>query len=107
VSAGALLLCAKFLNEELRNTEVLGVEIREHAGESGALITARTIGSTELAQVTKGRSGGGSRKWRRWTEGDYLASVLEHGTPDDCATLQRLIDWAKQHDPPLTYLAVA
>jgi len=91
----------EFLNEELRNTEVLGVEIREHAGDRGALITARTIGSTEQAQVTKGRSGGGGRKLRRWTESDYLASVLEHGTPEDRATLDRLIEWAKQHEPPL------
>jgi len=92
----------EFLNEELQNTEGLGVEIREHAGDSGALITARTIGSTEQAQLTKGRSGGGGRKSRRWTESDYLASVLEHGTPEDRATLDRLIEWAKQHEPPLT-----
>jgi hypothetical protein len=91
----------EFLNEELRNTEVLGVEIREHAGDRGALVTARTIGSTEHAQVTKGRGGGG-RKSRRWTESDYLASVLEHGTPEDRATLERLIDWAKRREPPLT-----
>ena len=87
----------EFLNEELQNTEVLGVEIREHAGESGgSLITARTIGSTEAAQVTKGR------KRRRWTESDYLASVEQNRTTEDHAAVLKLIAWAEGHDPALT-----
>lgn len=91
----------EFLNEELRNTEVLGIEIREHAGDGGSLITSRTIGSTEAARVGKG-AGSGSRKWRKWTEPEYLATVLEQRGEEDHATLVRLLNWAKQHDPPLT-----
>lgn len=90
----------EFLNEELRNTEVLGIEIREHAGDGGSLITSRTIGSTEAARVGKGGSGG--RKSRKWTEPEYLATVLEQRGKEDHAALVRLVSWAKQHDPPLT-----
>jgi hypothetical protein len=89
----------EFLNEELQNTEVLGVEIREHAAESGSLVTARTIGSTEAAQVTKSR--GGKRKWRKWTEPDYLESVQERLGPDEFAAVAKIVAWAKHHDPPL------
>lgn len=90
----------EFLNEELRNTEVLGIEIREHAGDGGSLITSRAIGSTEAARAGKGGSGG--RKWRRWTEPEYLATVLEQRGKEDHAMLVRLVTWAKQQDPPLT-----
>ena len=89
----------EFLNEELRNTEVLGTEIREHAGDGGSLITSRTIGSTEAARVGKGGSGG--RKWRKWTEPEFLAAVLEQGGKEDHATLLKLVTWAERHDPSL------
>ena len=97
---GELRQIIEFLNEELRNTEVLGIEIREHAGDGGSLITSSTIGSTEAARVGKGGSGG--RKSRRWTESEYLALVLDQRGKEDHETLVRLIDWAKGHDPPLT-----
>lgn len=90
----------EYLNEELRNTEVLGIEIREHAGDGGSLITSRTVGATEAARVGKGGPRG--RKSRTWTLPDYLAMVLEHCGEEDHATLVRLVKWAKQHDPPLT-----
>jgi hypothetical protein len=91
----------EFLNEELRSIEVLGIELREHAGNGGSLITSRTIGSTEAARAGKAAAGGG-RKWRKWTEPEFLATVLEQRGGEDHATLVKLITWAKRHDPPLT-----
>ena len=98
---GELRQIIEFLNEELRNTEVLGIEIREHAGDGGSLITSSTIGSTEAARVGKGGSGG--RKSRRWTKSEYLATILDRRGKEDQETLLKLIDWAKRHDPPLTF----
>jgi hypothetical protein len=90
----------EFLNEGFQDTEVLGVEIREHSGENGSLVTAQTIGSTEAAHASKGH--GARRKWRHWSEAEYLESVRRERPAEDYAAIVKLVAWAKGHDPELT-----
>lgn len=46
----------EFLNEQMQNVEVLGLEVKQYAGESGLkTLVATTIGKTQAAQQAKGQ----------------------------------------------------
>jgi hypothetical protein len=85
----------EFLNEQMTQTEVLGVEIRQYvdsAGEHQTLVP-RLIGQTEAARGTKVRAPG-SRIKRTWDRESWF-EVFGREKPDQVAIVQRLVDWSE------------
>lgn len=85
----------EFLNEQMTQTEVLGVEIRQYvdsAGEHQTLVP-RLIGQTETARGTKVRASG-SRLKRTWDR-DRWFEAFGREKPDQVAIVQRLVDWSE------------
>ena len=71
----------EFLNEQMTQTEVVGVEIRQYVDTTGKhqTLVPRVIGQTEAARDLKGASSGRSR--RRWGEDDVLKAIREAQPP--------------------------
>jgi hypothetical protein len=87
----------EFLNEQMKEAEVLGVEIKQYTGpDSGSgmkTIVPRVIGQTAAAQQTKS---GSPRTERQWDEESFFAE-LERVHPDSVVVARKLADWAHTH----------
>lgn len=85
----------EFLNEQMTQTEVLGVEIRQYVDDRGEhqTIVPRLIGQTERARTTKspGRSGTGD-----WDEQALLAALTERAGAEQAGVAGRLLAWAAE-----------
>lgn len=60
----------EYLNEQMRQTEVLALEVRRYVGEDLSTHIPRVMGLTTSASLAK--SGGASPR-RKWNEADFLA----------------------------------
>ena len=58
----------EFLNEQMTQTEVLGVEIRQYVDDQGEhqTLVPRLIGQTEVARDAKRPASRSSRRWAPW-----------------------------------------
>ncbi len=73
----------EYLNRQMRQTEVLAVEIRQFEGEGRQTLVPRVIGKTAVPR---------SVRTKEWDEGSYLARL----TPSEAEVARRLLQWAKQ-----------
>ncbi len=69
----------EFLNEQMRSTEVLAVEVKRHSGEGMSTLVSRVIGRTSTARQTKAAG-----PKRDWDEESVLAEIRE-SKGDACA----------------------
>jgi hypothetical protein len=90
----------EFLNEQMGETEVLAVEVKQYVDEAGAqqTIVPRVLGQTVAAQQAKGK-----RLTGHWDRGSLLEAIeREHGAPLAGLT-NRLLAWAEQDGLTLSY----
>jgi hypothetical protein len=89
----------EFLNEQMTQTEVLGVEIRQYVDDTGLhqTLVPRLVGQTEAARDAKAGAGSGSMRRRSWNRESWFdAFSAEHH--EDVAAVERLLEWAEdQH----------
>jgi len=83
----------EFLNEQMTQTEVLGVEIRQYVDDSGEhqTLVPRLIGQTETARDTKAsRSGhaGARKRWDRDLWFDAFSAEFPMTSPPSSASLR-------------------
>ncbi len=84
----------EFLNEQMHNVEVLGVELRQFAGGDLKAIVPRVIGQTTAAEKAKSAA---ARKQRQWDEPSFLSELRERSDRMDyIAAGHNIIDWAQQ-----------
>jgi hypothetical protein len=83
----------EFLNAQMTQTEVLGVEIRQYVDEAGdhQTLVPRLIGQTEAARDVKARPQG-----REWDETTWLAEVERRHGEAHLGVARRLLDWARE-----------
>ena len=74
----------EFLNEQMSQTEVLAIELRQYRGDGVSTLVPRVIGSTQLAARAKGARGRTSFNERLADAGESTLAV--HG---------QLLDWAE------------
>lgn len=85
----------EFLNEQMDPAEVLGVEIRQFAGEGLRTLVPRVIGHTAAAKQKKQ----GTPSGRAWNEQTVLAEIEARRGPEVAAVARKIVDWA--HDKGL------
>jgi hypothetical protein len=82
----------EFLNEQMKNAEVLAVEIKQFEGHGLRTLVPRVIGQTAEAERAKSSSGRGSRQWDEHT----LFQELEtKNGAEVTAVARKILDWAK------------
>lgn len=104
----------EFLNAQMTETEVLGVEIRQYvdAGNEHQTLVPRVIGQTEAARDTK--TGGGRRPPKRTWDHESWMSVFAEVKPQQTPIVERLLAWAEgigltiqfgsgAHDPSMQF----
>lgn len=91
----------EFLNEQMTQTEVIGVEIRQYVDASGEhqTLVPRLIGQTESARDIK-HSQAGPR--RRWDIDSWLAAFSAE-KPAAVPIIRRLFDWARHEELTITF----
>jgi hypothetical protein len=90
----------EYLNEQMTNTEVLAIEIRQFVGGGQQGLVPRVLGQTAVARATKGRSG---RPARKWDKESVLADLEEKTGRETAAIAQRIFDWAETNKLRITY----
>jgi hypothetical protein len=88
----------EFLNRQMSETEVYGIEVKHYVDADGArqTIVPRIIGQTEAAQAAKS---GGRRPSGEWNE-ERLLDVIAAGVHGEeaAAVARSVIDWAKTRE---------
>lgn len=90
----------EYLNEQMTNTEVLAIEIRQFVGAGQQGLVPRVLGQTEVARATKGRAG---RPSRRWDKELVLADLEEKTGAETAAVAHRIYQWAEANKLRITY----
>lgn len=88
----------EFLNEQMNNTEVLAIEIKQFVGQQGLRsLVPRVIGQTTKAQTVKGTQ-------RRPTinEDEFFAH-LNQRSPEAARVARKILDWAIEKGLPINW----
>jgi hypothetical protein len=81
----------EYLNKEMQNTEVLGLELRSYGEKSESLVLVpRLIGQTQSA-IDRKIVGSGNVKW---TIDKLKAAYADLSDPELSRRLQKILDWA-------------
>lgn len=83
----------EFLNTQMDPAEVLGLEIRQYAGEGVRTMVPRVIGQSVTAQDKK--SGGGPK--RQWDEQSFMNEIEARLGVDKARLATRLLAWARDN----------
>lgn len=75
----------EFLNEQMRSTEVIAVEVKRHQGEGMSTLVSRVIGRTAASRQTK-QSG----PPRQWGEESLMAEFQKRFEADEAAAAQAI-----------------
>jgi len=81
----------EFLNEQLRQAEVIAIEVKQYVARDGQVRTfvPRVVGRTEAARRAKGREAG-----RTWTRDAILSELRERHGDAIATTAEGIFDWA-------------
>ena len=79
----------EFLNAQLRDVEVLAIEIKQFLGENQTALVPRTIGITEASRESKGTS----RNVRKTNELEFLSKC----PPAAASNFKTILDAAEKH----------
>lgn len=89
-----LVRVIEFLNEQMQDTEVLGVEVPQYTAPSGEIVyVPRVIGRTTAAIETKRGTAS-----TRWTEESTIALAEERNSPEQAAVVRALCQHVRDHD---------
>lgn len=89
----------EYLNEQMRSTEVLALELKQYTGQNNLRTVAPTIyGQTEVARTSKavGES-------KIWTEESFFEQLKSQVDPAAVAVAKRLLEWQKQNAVSIIY----
>jgi hypothetical protein len=88
----------EFLNRQMSPAEVLAVEVRQYVDDSGEhqTLVPRLIGETQAARREKGRSARTT-----WDRDSWITAYAEARGEAEADLAERLLAWAREHDPPL------
>jgi len=84
----------EFLNEQMKHTEVLGIEVKQYAYEGQQMLVPRVIGQTSEAQQTKGQ---GRRAAGQWNEESFLSTLIQKTNQDTADIAQKFIRWLDEN----------
>jgi len=92
----------EFLNEQMSQTEVLAVEIKQYVSQDSSLRTLvpRIIGQTAKAQDSKS---GGARSSRQWDEASFFDRLEEVRGQEETTIARALLEWAQRQRIPLRW----
>ena len=83
----------EFLNEQMGETEVLAVEVKQYVDDAGTqAIVPRVLGQTQAAQQAKG----GRRQRRHWDKASVLEEIERRHSAPLRALVERLLAWGQQ-----------
>lgn len=93
----------EFLNEQLKQTQVIAVEVKQYVAPGEGLISLapRIIGETEVARRVKSVGGGARRP--RATEEQFHAAMEGAFEPDLAARVLALYEWAQANGTRRTF----
>ena len=82
----------EFLNTQMNPAEVLGVEIKQYAGQGQRTLVPTVIGQTAEAQQSKsGRTG----KKRKWDEPSFFEAIERESGTVEAQVARQILDWAE------------
>lgn len=81
----------EFLNEHMRDVEVLGVEMPQYVGSGLTTIVPKVIGKTTIAEQAKA-----SRSGRHWDEGSFFQELQQRFGDVPVRVARRILDWANE-----------
>lgn len=79
----------EFLNDQMDPAEVIGVEIKQFAGEGLKTLVPRVLGVTEESKSRKTTR----REGREWNEGSFFKFMSENCAPEEVEVGRKLYDW--------------
>jgi len=82
----------EFLNEQMSETEVIAVEIRQYRNGGQRALIPRVIGQTPAARQTKRVAS--SRGGQQWNEELFFADAATRLNPDEVRVLRDLLEWS-------------
>src|SRR5262249_43145451 len=83
----------EFLNRQMRSVEVLGIEVRQYAGDGLRTLVPRIIGNTVSARAAKSS---GIRAQREWDRESFVAELRQRRGEEESRIGDELIDWFDQ-----------
>lgn len=93
----------EFLNEQMTQTEVIGVEIRQYVDASGEhqTLVPRLIGQTEAARDLKDTRPTPPK--RSWDQASWLSEFEQNQDASELEAVQKLLEWASRQGLSLRY----
>lgn len=89
----------EFLNDQMERTEVLGVEIRQFAGEGEVTLVPRVLGQTAQTEQRKGSAA----PRRKWDEARVMEELANRTSPEVVKVARRLLAFAPDAGLTVTY----
>jgi hypothetical protein len=90
----------EFLNEQMDPAEVLGLELKHHAGGGVRVLVPEVIGRTEAASSRKGMESRPSRQWDRET---LLEDIEERHGSESRESVAEFLGWCDKLDYEFAY----
>jgi hypothetical protein len=91
----ALRRIVEYLNVQMRETQVVAVEIKQFVGEGLKTLVPKVIGQTEEARARKSTAVPG----RVWDEDTFFRALADN-SPQTVPVARRIYDWATDRMPP-------
>ena len=85
----------EYLNDQMKDAEVLAVEIKQYKGEGVTTLVPRVIGQTVQTQEKKAKATGASVSQRQWDEQQFFEAFSVQNGPAEVDAVRRLLDWSK------------
>lgn len=90
-----LVRIIEFLNEQMSQTEVLAVEVKQFKGEGLTTLVPRLIGQTSLAEQRK-RPGDRGRPFGEFNEERFFSTLSRNVSPAGVAVARRILEWSRE-----------
>ncbi|HEX5369662.1 MAG TPA: hypothetical protein VFY10_09650 [Dehalococcoidia bacterium] len=89
----------EFLNEQMKFTEVLGVEIKQYVGRGGKILVPRVFG---LTAVATGQQDGSSPRIQ-WDRSRFMQDVESRLGEEGVRLAERISAWSENHEWGITW----
>lgn len=81
----------EFLNEHMKDVEVLGVEMPQYVGSGLTTIVPKVIGKTTIAEQAKGAKAG-----RQWDEASFFEDLGRRHGEVHTSVARRILEWSRK-----------
>ena len=82
----------EFLNEQMKDVEVLAVEVKQFNGENLKTLVPRVIGQTSQAEQIKNPG-----QKRQWDEQSFMDDLPKKVSPEDVSVVKKLLAWTHKN----------